>query len=121
MAVKGYLGSLLNGLPSDLRKVLVPAFEYIADSWRFGLRDDQDRAENAQGYRFDALTNSTANQEFSISHGMGSAPYLVIPSLPLDSSGGSIVTLRVTRPADANRIYLSSPSTRASISLYVEV
>ena len=121
MAVKGYLGSLLNGLQSDVRRILVPAFEYVVDNWRFGLRADQERAENAQGYRFDGTTNSTASDEFTIQHGLGAAPYLIIPILPLDSSGGQIVPLRVTRAADANRIYLASSSTSATISLYVEV
>lgn len=100
---------------------MVPAFEYVVDNWRFGLRADQERAENAQGYRFDGTTSSTANDEFTIHHGLGAVPYLILPILPLDSSGGTLVRVEVSRPADVQRIYLRSPEVSKTVSFYVEV
>lgn len=121
MAVKGYVGQLLNSLPSDIRKVLLAVFDYTSDNWRFGLRDNETRAENAQGYRFDGTTNSTAGDEFTIAHNLGSAPYLILPILPLDSSGGTLVPITVSRPADATRMYLKSSLASKAVSFYVEV
>lgn len=120
MADKGYTQSLLSSLPTDQRTVLVRVFDYVLGNLRFGVRDNQDRAENFQLYRFDAVTSSVANTEFSISHGMAQAPYLLMPILPLDSSGGQIVRLKVTRAADSQRVYLSSADTGVSISVMVE-
>lgn len=120
MADKGYTQSLLSSLPTDQRTVLVRVFDYILGNLRFGVRDNQERAENFQLYRFDAVTSSVANTEFEIAHGMAQAPYLLMPILPVDSSGGQMVRLKVTRAADSQRIYLSSADTGASISVMVE-
>lgn len=119
MASKGYLEQILNALPSDSRGPVVRAFQYVADNLRFGLQSDRTRAENMHGYRIDATTHVTANTEFSVSHGLGQAPTLVIPILPL-AVGNQLVPLVVTRAADASRVYLRSSSTGAPISLYVE-
>ena len=121
MASKGFVSALLNTLDAPLKRVLAPVFEHVLDNLRFGLRGDTERAENFQLYRFDATTNSTANQEFSITHGLGQSPYLLLQVLPLDSSGGQLVPLKVTRAADNNRIYLASASTAAAISVAVEI
>ena len=119
MATKGYMDQLLNGLPSDTRGPVMRAFQYLMDNLRFGLRSDRTRAENMQGYRLDATTHATADTEFSVSHGLGVAPTLLIPILPLDT-GNQIVPLVVTRAPDAARVYLRSSSTGAPISLYLE-
>ena len=119
MATKGYLEQILNALPSESRGPVVRAFQYVADNLRFGLQSDRTRAENMQGYRLDATTHATANTEFSVSHGLGVAPTLVIPILPLDV-GNQLVPLVVARAPDAARVYLRSSSTGAPISLYVE-
>lgn len=119
MANKGYTDQILNGLPSEVRGPVTRAFQYLMDNLRFGLQSDRTRAENMQGYRLDTTTHVDANTEFSVSHGLGQAPTLVIPILTLDV-GASMVPLTVTRAPDANRIYLRSSSTGAPISLYVE-
>ena len=119
MAAIGYIEQLLNRLPSEQRRPLVTAFQYLLDNLRFGLRGDRVRAENLQGYRFDAVTPAVADTEFSIAHGLGSAPYLVLPVLPLEE-GAQVVPLVVTRAPDAERVYLRSSSTHAAISIYVE-
>ncbi len=117
MANKGYISQLLNGLPLELRAPLQTAFHYVMDNWRFG---DRARAENAQLYRFSSTTAATANQEFTIAHGLGYVPHLLIPTLDLSSTGGQTVSLRVSRVADGERIYLASASTSVPFQCYVE-
>jgi hypothetical protein len=120
VANKGYVTQLLGRLPSEQRRPLLAAFDYLLDNLRLGLRDDKTRAENLQGYRLDGTTHATANTEFSIAHGLGAAPYLLVPILPMET-GAQLVPLTVSRAPDAERIYLTSASTGASISVYVEV
>lgn len=119
MASKGYIDQLLNRLPSEQRRPLTTAFQYVLDNLRLGLRSDRTRAENLQGYRYDVTTHATANTEFSIAHGLGSAPYLLVPILPLEV-GAQLVPLTVTQAPDAERVYLRSSSTGAAISVYLE-
>lgn len=118
MATKGYIDHLLNALPTDLRYPLRSAFYYLMDTWRFG---DDVRAENAQLYRLTSTTASVANTEFSIVHGMGAAPHQLLPVLDLTDSNAQLVPLKVSRPADAQRIYLQSSSTSASFTIYAEL
>ena len=120
MASKGYLDSLLNALPDPVKNPIVQAFRYFADNLAIGLPDVMARATNFRWYRFDVITSSVANTEVSIHHGQGAAPLVCWPVLFLDSSGGQIPRLKVTRAADAQRIYLSSPDTSASVSLLAE-
>lgn len=118
MATKGYIDQLLNALPTDLRYPLRSAFYYVMDNWRVG---DGRRAENAQWYAMESTTASVANTEFSILHGMGAAPGRFIPVVRLNEVGNQLVTLTVTRAADAQRLYFSSPSTSAVFSGFLEI
>lgn len=120
MARAGYIEQLLAGLPSDHKRVLKLAFEYVLDNLRHGRPDDGSRAENGQAYFFEGTTPGVANTEFSIAHGLGSAPYLLIPVLPLDVVNARIVPLKVTRAADSERIYLSSSEINAYFRVMVE-
>jgi hypothetical protein len=120
MARSSYITALLAGLPVEHRRALKSAFDYILDNMRFGRPEDSERAENGQQYYFVAATAPVANQEFEIKHGLASPPYLLIPVLPLDMADNEFVPLRVTRPADAERIYLSSPAVNALIRVLVE-
>lgn len=119
MASKGYIEQLLNALGKDVRGPIVRSFQYVLDNGRFGLQTDRTRAENFQGYRFDATTPGTANEEFSIAHNLGYAPGLILPILPLEE-GTQLVPLVVTKAPDEARVYLRSSSTGAPISVYVE-
>jgi hypothetical protein len=121
MASKGYIEPLLNALPEGVKTPVTQAFRYVLDNLSIGLPDDGKRAVNFRWYRFDVVTSSIANTEVSIHHGLGQTPLLCWPILPLDSSGGQVVRLKVTRPADAQRVYLSSPDTGASLTLLIEV
>jgi hypothetical protein len=122
MASIGYIESLLNALPDGVKGPVTQAFRHaVKDGFAIGGVGDMERAENFRWYRFDVRTSSVANTEFSVHHGLNQIPLSCWPILPLDSSGGQIVRLKVTRPADAQRVYLSSPDTGASLSVMVEV
>lgn len=114
---KGYVDQLLNTLPSEVRRPIMAAFQYVQDNWRLG---DGARANNAQWYKFTAVTSATANTEFSILHGQGQAPTKLIPVLDLTSVGSQLVPLVVSRQPDDQRVYLSSGSTSAGLTVYLE-
>lgn len=118
MASKGYIDTLLNALPAEIKRVLVPAFQYQSDNWKVGTSA---RATNAQWYRIESTTASVAGTEFSVKHGLGAAPHTLIPILNLQEQGAQLVPLTVSRAADAERVYLSSTHASAVISFFVEV
>lgn len=120
MASLGYLESLLNALPDGTKTPVLSAVRELAKNLTIGLPDNTKKATNFKWIRFDTTTSGVANTEFSIHHGQGSSPLVCWPVLFLDSSGGQVVRLKVTRPADAQRIYLSSPDTNASVSVLAE-
>jgi hypothetical protein len=121
MAQASYINQLLATFPSDERKALQLAFEYVLTNLRLGQPDPASRAENLQLYYFDGVTNATANAEFSIVHGMAAVPYNMIQVLPLRIVGAQIVPLRVTRAADKQRIYLASSVASAPFMVALEV
>ena len=120
MSITGYVESLLGGLPPDVKKVETEIYRYVLPNGRFGPVSHQAKTENFNAVYVASTTAAVANTEFSILHGLGRAPYVVIPVLPLDVIGGTIVRLQVTRAADAMRVYLRSPDTSAVIALYLE-
>lgn len=119
MADIGYIESELGGLDKDVKRGLVSALRYLLNNLTLGA-PDQPRAKNFQWYWFSATTSSVANTEFSIAHGLGRIPGVILPTLPLNTVGAKLVDLEVSRAADANRIYLKSPSTSAPITVLVE-
>ena len=118
---KGYVETLLNALPNDVKKVLVPAFNYVQDSFRLGPIEDGKRATNAQIYWTQTTTSSAAGTEFSVEHGLGTIPQYLILGAPLDAVNAQIVPVSVSRAADDRRVYLTSSSTNATIYLGVGV
>jgi len=120
MATTGYVESLLGTLPADLKKVMKDIFQYVLPNGQFGPVSHQARSVNFSAVYVTSTTPSTGNTEFSIVHGLGRTPYLIIPVLPLDAIGGAVVRLQVTRAADVNRVYLRSPDTSAVVALYLE-
>lgn len=120
MASKGYTETLLNSLPEGVKGPVTTAFRHVLDNLSIGAPDDTKRAVNFRWYRFETTTSSVADTEFSIHHGNGSIPLVCWPVLFLQSSGGQVVRLHVTRPADAQRVYLSSPDTSAAVSVLME-
>ena len=120
MATSSYVESLMGGLDRDLRAAFKRVFEYVLNNLRFGPPAHQVRAENLQAYYLTSTTPGTANEEFSILHGLGRVPYVMIPVVPTEQVGAASVTLQITRVADASRVYLRSPSTGAQVWLLVE-
>ena len=120
MSITGYVESLLGGLPPELKKAQTEIFRYVLPNGRFGPVSHQTKSENFSAVYVASTTAAVANTEFSIVHGLGRTPYLVIPVLPLDVVGGTVVRLQVSRAADASRVYLRSPDTSAVIALYLE-
>lgn len=93
---------------------------YLIPNGRFGPISHQTKSENFQAYYVLSTTASTANDEFSVTHGLGRTPYLIVPVLPLDQVGAKTVRLQVSRAADGQRVYLKSPEVSAPIALLIE-
>jgi hypothetical protein len=120
MANAGYVASLVGSLDAATKRVLNDVFTYVLQNLRLGRPVHQGRAENLQLYFLSGRTATVAGTEFSIAHGMGSAPYLVIPVLDVQTVNAEIVPLGVPRAADASRIYLSSSVEDAPFMVLVE-
>ena len=120
MAPLGSIESEIGSLLTDLKRVFTNVFRVLVPFLRFGPIDTA-KCENFAGYN---LTSTTASDtgEFSIAHGLGRAPYRLMPSLDLNSSGMELVNVRVSRPADASRVYLKAiaGSTNKVFSIYLE-
>lgn len=120
MATSTLVESLSGGLDAGLRRALKAIFDYVLKNLRFGRPGDQEPTENFQASYVEGTTHNTPGTEFSILHGRGSAPYLVIPVLDVQTVGSQVVPLAVTRAADSKRIYLTSTIADAPVVLYVE-
>jgi hypothetical protein len=117
VANKGYVDSLINGLPTEMRNPVGSAIKYLMDNWRVGTGT---RAANAQWYRVTATTASVANTEFAVKHGLSSPPAQLFPVLDLAQINSQLVPLTVSRAPDATYLYLKSSSTSAPFSMLVE-
>jgi hypothetical protein len=118
MASKGYVQSLLNGLPSEIKVLLQPAFDHVLDTWKLGTAT---KAANASWYKFSVTTSSVANTEFSFRHGLNQIPTYLVPVVDLASVNSQLVPLTVSRAADDQRVYLKSASTSAVMNIYLEI
>ena len=122
MADKAYVLTLLRGITDQRTRVaLEQAFTHVMDNLRLGVPEHQTRAVNMQGYWLQSTTASDTS-EFSIAHGLLTAPHYAIPVLELDKVGSKAGGLTVSRAADAARIYLKADagSTNAPITVLVE-
>lgn len=120
MADIGSVEAELGSLPPDYKKALVAAFRYVLNNLTVGAVDAGRRSKNFQWYWLQGTTSSVANTEFSIAHGLGKVPNILIPVVPLSEVGAQMVPLTISRAADASRVYLKSSSTSAPITLLVE-
>lgn len=121
MARAAYIEALLGSLEPPIRRSFRAVFDYLLTSLRIGRVSTANvRAENMQWYVLTGTTPSTPNEEFSLPHSLGRAPYLLLPVLPLDAIGGEYVRLAVPRAADAHRVYLTSPEVDAPITVLIE-
>lgn len=116
----GGLEALIGSLPADTKRVFTEVLRAMVPFLRFGPIDTV-KCENFAGYN---LTSTTASDtgEFSVAHGLGRAPYRLMPALDLNSSGMTLVNIRTSRPADASRIYLKAEagSTNKVFAIYIE-
>lgn len=123
MADIGRLKALAAGIPDPTTKrIITEIVEELAGSgggMTWGDPDHQRKATNHRGH-FQVSTTATSTGEFSIAHGIGTAPTLAIPVLDLGQPGSQIVPVEVTKAADSQRIYLRSGSTGARFVLLVE-
>jgi hypothetical protein len=117
MADKGFVLGLLNSLQEDVRRVLGQAFQHVMDTGRLG---GDTKALNFLWYRVDGTTHATAGTEFSVEHGMGTAPSKAIPVIDLTAINSQNPVLSVSRAPDARRVYFTSASTNAAFTLYLE-
>lgn len=119
MADIGYIESELGGLAPEQKRPLVSAFRYLLGNLAFGAVEHQTRATNFQAYYLTGTTPAAAQTEFSIAHGLQSAPNVLVPVLALNQVGAQLVPLQIARAADDKRVYLKSSSTSAAIAVLV--
>lgn len=120
MADIGYIKGLLRGVKDETtRRVLDQCFEHVLGNLREGAPEHQTRSVNFQRYWIKS-TSASDTSVFSVAHGLPQAPRYAIPVLDLQQAGATTPTLKVSRAADARRIYLESASTNVPILLLVE-
>jgi len=119
MADRAFVESLLQVFGSDERRSLQKAFEEVLTFMRLGDVDSA-RSVNFAGSYITSTTAAVANEEVAVRHNLGEIPYMVMPVMSLGSTGNQMVPLKVTRAADDQYLYLSSPTTSALFTLYLE-
>lgn len=119
MADIGYIKADLAAFEGAQKSALTNIFSYVLRNFTFGSVEHQRPATNLQAYYLTGTTPAIANTEFSIAHGLASAPSVLLPVLGLDQVGAQLVPLQVSRAADNRRIYLKSPTTSAAIAVLV--
>lgn len=107
-------------LPLNERSMWRRIWDYVLRDVAFGAVGDRWPSENMRGKFYAATTSDTSDAEFSISHSLGREPRALIQAVPLNVVGAKTVRLRITRAADAERLYLASPEVSAPIYVYVE-
>ena len=120
MADIGQIKATVGGLESGVKKAFIDSFTYVLNDIRVGLPDNQRRATNLRWTRLDGRTHTTANTEFSIVHGLGRVPVVIFPALNLGTVNATLPQLTVSRAADLNRVYFTSPSTGAAFMVFIE-
>ena len=121
MASPGYLESILNTLPAELRKPIVAFVREAFKTLRFGAPEsDAVAAENFGGHLVPVTTSATADKEVAVPHALGRTPRLVIPLLATNTVNATIPVFEISQAADSTNVYLSSATQNASFWLYVE-
>jgi len=126
MANESTVESYLTGIKDTaLQLIMKSVFKYALKDIRFGRGTTSTGGSgvactNMGGGIFTAKTPSVANQEFTIQHSFGHAPYLLLQVMPLDQVNAANVRLTLSRAADATYIYLKSPETSQPVYVYLE-
>ena len=111
----------MNSMAADLRPRMMELVRALVPFLRFGPVEHASKCENMAGVTIVSTTAGSTN-EFTIAHGLGRAPYRLMPCLDVNSSGMDLVTFHVTRPADATRLYLkvAAGDTGKVFAMYIE-
>ena len=121
MSAVGYLESLLNTLPPDLRKTMQAFTREAFKQLRFGAPGESAvAAENMGGHLVPFTTASVADDEVAVEHQLSRVPRWAIVGLDLGTVNATAPVLVVTRAADMRFFYVSSPTTDAAAVVYVE-
>lgn len=121
MAAIGFLESLLNTLPAEIRRVFTAFLREAFTQLRLGAPSSTAVAcENFGGHLVPYTTSSSANAEVAIAHKLARVPRLALQVIALDTVDKTTPVLTVTRAADATFLYVKSATTSASGHLYVE-
>lgn len=121
MANAGYLESKLNAVPKEFRPVLIEIVRELARNLRFGVPGDASAAaENFGGHLVPLTTSSVSAREVPVAHSLNRVPRLAVPVLDLSLVNATLPVLTVTRAADSDFLYVSSATTSARTTLYVE-
>jgi uncharacterized caspase-like protein len=121
MAAIGYLESLLNTLPAEVRRVLAAYTREAFGQLRFGApATSAAPCENLGGHLVPYTTSSTANREVAVEHKLGRVPRLALQAFALNTVNATSPVLTITRAADMTFVYIKSATTNASGHLYVE-
>lgn len=121
MAAIGYLSSLLNTLPAEVRRVLAAYTQEAFSTLRFGAPSTSAVAcENFGGHLVPYTTSSVANREVPVAHQLGRVPRLWFQVAAADTVNATSPVLTQTRAADATYLYVKSATTSASGHLFVE-
>ena len=122
--IKGKLSILGTAVASPI----ADAFTYLCSAIQVGTIQPgvplPTRGGNLRWFPVQVTTSASANAEVTVPHGLGpqQVPYaLICQAARLDVAGGRVgIPLTVTRPADTVNIYVSSPTTNATITIMVE-
>ena len=125
MATSSHAKSLLGGVPTDLKTALHRVVEYVFDrTFAFGpieANDTQTQTTNFVGRYLKVTTSGTANQEFSVAHGLQRTPNVCWQvGSPRVVNSRFVGDLSFPRAADMNRIYMATASTGVTFWMYVE-
>ena len=125
MASLALIEAAINRLPADFRGPIGEAFREAVKQARVGAPSTAAtpiavRAENLGGHLVPFTTSSVASTEVAVAHQLGRVPRLAIPVLNVGLANAQTVALTVTRVADDDYVYVSSPTTSAQGFLYVE-
>lgn len=121
MAAIGYLESLLNTLPAEIRRVFTAFTREAFTGLRFGApAADAVACENLGGHLVPYTTSTVVNREVAVAHKLGRVPRLALLALALDTVNATTPVITITRAADATYLFIKSATTTASGWLYVE-
>lgn len=120
MASSSYAKSLIGGLGADIKAAFARVFEYVLDGGiRFGAVDVNSRAENMGGVFLSSTSAASTGTEWSVAHGLGSTPRFVMQVLKPSAVGAQVIPdLRISRAADASRIYFTS-ATSSNVPFFI--